>query len=267
MSGHPDGTPRQGYRFRTEISAEIGLNGQTFACETVNISRGGVLVVGDLPAQAEDTVEFSLKAPAGPLTIRVSGKILRVAPNPDGAGVRLAIRFIELTDSQREDLEVLLARILATPAANPLESLKPGAALVEIKKALDSIPVAQRIALSSRASSKEREYLRLDTNAAVLEALARNPGLTLVEARALAASAYLMPGTLEALVNDTRFKNDHELCVAVAIHPRASVATAEKATADFKVPQIKALLAKSGLNQALRDKLFRRTTRGAAGRS
>ena len=167
MSGHPDGTPRQGYRFRTEISAEIALKEQTFACEIVNISRGGALVVGDLPVQAEDRVEFALKAPAGPLTIRLWAKILRVVPNPDGAGVRLAIKFIELTDSQREDLEVLLARILATPAENPFESLKPGAALTEIKKALDSIPVAQRIALSSRASSKEREYLRLDTNAAV----------------------------------------------------------------------------------------------------
>jgi hypothetical protein len=267
MSGHPDGTPRQGYRFRTEISAEIGRNGETFGCGTVNISRGGALVVGELPARPEDTVEFALKAPAGPFTIRVSAKVLRVVPNPDGAGVRIAIKFIDLTDSQREDLEVLLARILAAPAANPLESLKPGASLMEIKKALDSIPVSQRVALSSRAPAKEREYLRLDTNAAVLEALARNPGLTVAEARALAASAYLMPGTLEALVNDSRFKNDHELCVAVAIHPRASVATAEKATADFKVPQLKALLAKSGLNQALRDKLFRRTTRGAGGRS
>ena len=34
----------------------------------------------------------------------------------------------------------------------------------------------------------------------------------------------------------------------------------EKVTADFNVPQLKKLLAKPGLNQSLREKLFRRTT-------
>jgi hypothetical protein len=223
--------------------------------------------LGQIPELTGTQVEFSLKAPAGSLTISLSGKVLRVTPDPEGQGVRAAVKFVDMSDAKRDELEVLLARILAAPAASPLESLKSGASLVEIKKALDSIPIPQRVALSSRAGPKEREYLRSDTNAAVLDGLARNPGLTVAEARALAGSAHLMAGTLEALVNDPRFKHDHELCVAVAVHPKASVATAEKATADFKVPQIKALLAKSGLNQTLRDKLFRRTTRGAAGRS
>ena len=267
MIGQPDGTPRQGYRFRTGISVEIRAGELLFACEALNISRGGALVVGDVQVKPGTTVEFALKAPAGHLTIRLSGKVLRVMPDPDGHGGRAAVKFVDVSDAQRDDLEVLLARILATPATSPLESLKPGAPLMEIKKALDSIPVPRRVALSSRAGAKEREYLRLDTNAAVLDGLARNPGLAVAEARALAGSAYLMPGTLDALVNDPRFKGDHELCVAVAVHPRASIATAEKATADFKPPEIKALLAKSGLNQALRDKLFRRTTRGTAGRS
>jgi hypothetical protein len=40
--------------------------------------------------------------------------------------------------------------------------------------------------------------------------------------------------------------------MAVAVHPRVSLATAEKVTADFKAPQLKKLLAKPGLNQSLR---------------
>ena len=267
MSVPPDGTRRQGHRFRTGIEAEITAGGRAFACEAVNISRGGALVVGDPPAPSDETVEFALKAPAGSLTIRLSARIVRVFPDPDGPGKRIAVKFVNMSDGQRDDLEVLLARVLAAPAASPLEGLKPGASFLEIKKALESIPVPQRVALSPRAGPKEREYLRMDANPAVLDGLARNPGLSAQEARALAASSYLMPGTLEALVSDPRFKGDHELCVAVAVHPRTSIATAEKATAEFKVPQLKALLARSGLNQALRDKLFRRTTRSAAGRS
>ena len=60
--------------------------------------------------------------------------------------------------------------------------------------------------------------------------------------------------------NDPRFRQDEELRMAVAVHPRVSLSTAEKVTADFKVPQIKKLLAKPGLSQVLREKLFRRTT-------
>jgi hypothetical protein len=147
-------------------------------------------------------------------------------------------------------------------AASSLESLKPGASPQEIKKALDSIPIVKRIALSARASPKEREVLRLDSTPAVLEGLVRNPGLTVAEARALAGSTYLLPGTLDTLANDARFRGDDELRMAIAIHPKVSIATAERVTADLKVPQIKLLLTKPGLNTALREKLFRRSRRG-----
>ena len=67
-------------------------------------------------------------------------------------------------------------------------------------------------------------------------------------------------GTLDVLANDLRFKEDEELRMAVAAHPRVTPATAEKVTADFKVPQIRKLLARPGLSQSLREKLFRKTT-------
>jgi hypothetical protein len=124
---------------------------------------------------------------------------------------------------------------------------------------VEAIPLPQRIALSARAKVKEREYLRSDTHPAVLEALVRNPGLTVAEARSIATSPYLAPGTLDALANDSRFREDEELRIAIASHARVSMGTAEKVTASFNVPQIKKLLAKPGLQQALREKLFRKT--------
>lgn len=204
---------------------------------------------------------MALSNPPGSLTVGLSGRVIRIEPNLDGEGLLVAIEFVDMDDSRRDALEVLLARLLETPTVGSLDGLKPGATPQEIKKVLEAIPLPRRIALASRAALKDREFLRSDTQPAVLESLVRNPGLTVDEARAIAASAYLMSGTLDALANDLRFKTDEALRIAVAIHPRVSLATAERVTADFKAPQIKKLLAKPSLNQILREKLFRRTQR------
>lgn len=260
MSGHATDHHRQAHRFRTGIHAEFQDAGQSFACEAHNISRNGVLLVGEFPVPTTNTLEFRLSAPTGNLTVRLVGRVARIEPDPHGGGLAIALEFVDMDDSKRDDVELLLARILEAPAAGSLDGLKPGAPPQEIKKALESIPLPQRISLATRAGLKDREFLRLDTHPAVLESLVRNPSLTLVEARALTASSYLMSGTLDALANDVRFKGDEELRMAIAVHPRVALGTAEKVTADFKTPQIKKLLAKPGLNQLLREKLFRKTT-------
>jgi hypothetical protein len=262
MSGHPDSTPRHGFRFRLGIPAELYAENRTFSCEARNISRSGALIVGQIPAPTTTLLALALKLPASAVSVRLSGKVVRVEPGADGESIGIAIEFVDMDDARRDELEVLLARCLETPAHSPLESLKPGSSLQDVRKTLDSIPIPQRIALASRAVQKEREFLRFDTNPAVLEALAHNPNLTLVEARALAASAYLMPGTIDVLANDSRFKHDDDLRMTLAIHPKVPSATADKLTSELKVPQIKVLLTKPGVSQALREKLFRRTTRG-----
>jgi hypothetical protein len=262
MGGHPDDSHRHGYRFRTAVSARCQFEGQEIACEAENISRSGALLVGAIPGAEGQILDLGLRAPSGTLTIQLRAKVARIRANPEGAGLQLAVEFIEMDDARREALEVLLARILETPVIGPLESLKPGTSPQEIRKTLEGIPISQRIALSSRAGARDREFLRLDANPAVLEALAHNPHLLVTEARQLAASSYLMSGTLDALSADPRFKGDEELRMAIAVHPRVSLATAEKVTAELKVPQIKKLLSRPGLNQVIRERLFRRTTRG-----
>lgn len=261
MSGHADGAHRHANRFRVGVHAELHDGLRTIPCEVQNLSRSGVLLVGEIQTPSTDAVDLVLIFPTGNQRVRLSGRVIRVEPDHEGDGLRVALEFVDMDNSRRDALEVLLARLLETPAASPFDSVKPGAAPLEIKKVLEAIPLPQRVSMSSRAPLKEREILRSDTHPAVLEALARNPNLSLAEARALAASAYLMPGTLDALANDLRFKDDEELRMAVAIHPRVSLATAEKVTAELKAPQIKRLLAKPGLSQILREKLFRRTQR------
>ena len=260
MSGQANDIHRQGFRFRTGVLAELEEHGQTFACEAENIIRSGVLLVGEFPVPSTDAVSFRLSAPNRSLTVSLSGRVIRVQSDRGGAVVRLALEFVEMDDARRDALEVLLARVMEAPPAGPFDRLKPGATAQEIRSAIEAIPLQQRIALASRTGSKEREFLRSDIHPAVLEALAHNPHLTVAEARALAGSVYLTSVTLDALAIESRFKGDEDLRIAIAVHPRVSAGTAERVTADFKAPQIKKLLAKPGLNQLFREKLFRRTT-------
>ena len=102
------------------------------------------------------------------------------------------LEFLDMDDARRDALEVLLARMLEAPSASPFDALKPGCPPQEIRRTLEAIALPQRIALATRATAKEREYLRQDTNGAVLEALVRNPGLTVAEARLIATSTHLI---------------------------------------------------------------------------
>lgn len=260
MGANPDSIARQGYRFRVGIPAEIRLPGGVSACEAHDLSRSGVQLVGSFEAVPGEKVDFALKTPTGNMVVELSGRVQRVEANPDDASVSVGVELVEMDASRRLALEALIARVLESPSATSFDHLKPNASPQDIKRALESIPLPQRISLSSRAAAKERDYLRQDTNPAVLEALVRNPGLTVAEARLVAGSTHALPGTLDALAQDLRFKDDEEVRIAIASHPRVSLGTAEKVTAGLKLPQIKKLLAKPALNQTLREKLFRRTT-------
>jgi hypothetical protein len=259
MSGHLNDSQRQGFRFRTGVPAELQDDGQMFACEAQNISRSGVLLVGEIPVPSSQTVDFQISAPSGNLHVSLTGRVIRVQPDPNGGLLQLALEFVEMDDAKRDALEVLLARIMEAPPQGPFDGLKPTSTPQEIRQALENIPLAQRIALASRAGLKEREFLRLDMHPAVLESLAHNPQMSIVEARALATSTYLTPGTLDTLANEPRFKTDEDLRMAIAVHPRVTTGTADRVTADFKAPQLKKLLAKPGLNQLLRERLLRKT--------
>jgi hypothetical protein len=261
MGADPESISRQGYRFRIGIPAELVRGPEIVACDAQNLSRSGTLLVGSFEAAQGESLEISLKSPTGSLTVDVTGRVTRITPNSDGDGIMAGIEFVEMDDTRREALETLLARMLEAPSGSPLDSLKPGCPPQDIRKALEAIPLPQRIALAARATPKERDYLRQDTNPAVLEALGRNPGLAVAEARLLATSSYLLASTLEALSQDGRFKDDEDVRFAIATHQRVSLSTAERMTADLKVPQVRKLLAKPGLNQILREKLVRKLTR------
>jgi hypothetical protein len=233
-------------------------------CEADDISRFGALLTGPIPpCNPGERLDLTLKAPVGTLELQASVRVVRHAPLPDGSEASLAVEFVDLSDEQRSVLAALVARIMEGFAPAPLEGLRPGAPPNEVRKALEAVPLAHRIALAVRAGPRERELLRQDIQPAVLEGLARNPNLLPAEAHAIAASPHILPSTLEIFLTDTRWAKDDELRGLVAIHPRVPLALAERAISGLKPPALRKLLQAPSLNGAVREKILRRIQRGS----
>jgi len=219
--------------------------------------------VGALPPPAQERVDLTLKDRTGSHQARLTGRVIRATVDETASSMSLAIEFVDMDEARRDDLEILLARLLeGGTAAGPFDSLKPGISPLEVKKVLEAIPLPQRLNLASRAALREREFLRLDTNAAVLDSLIRNPNLVLAEARAIAALPFLSPSSIESLAADSRFLGDEDLLIALTGHPKISPPTLDRLMTQLKMPQVRRLLAKPGLTQALRERLLKRAARG-----
>jgi hypothetical protein len=254
-------TPR-GFRFQAGLPAALFAGDEELACRAHNLSRTGVLLVGALPAPSGQEIEFAIRAPVGGLEQRFIGRVARIEEGSEGGEIRLAVEFLALDLDQKEKLEMLLARVMEGMAPAPLEALRPGSPPHEIRKALESVPLAHRIGLAARAGPREREYLRQDTHPAVLESLARNPNILLAEVRTLLAVIHLPGSTLELIAADQRWSKDEELRILVATHPHVPYPLAERITAGLQGPALKKVLARPSLNAVLRDKIVRRIARG-----
>jgi hypothetical protein len=262
MSGPFEEPPRRGYRFPAGVPASVQESGASIPCSAENLSRSGVLLVGPIAKPDGDLLDFTLKTPTGTFELQLRGRIARFETDAASGESRVALAFADLDNAALDSVEIFLARLLEAPPSATLESVRPGAPPHEVKKVLEAVPLPERIALAQRAELRQREILRQDQHPAVLEALCRNANLTVIEARAVAASPFLQAGTIDLLARDPRFRMDEELRMTLATHARAPLSTAERLTSDLNAPQIKRLIARPGLNVALREKLVRKMTRG-----
>lgn len=255
-SGAQGNVPR-GARFAAGLPAVLHLPRNDYDCTAHNLSRTGALLSGRFPRLIGYRVEVSFRQLNGRLTVRLPGQVVRARREPDGV-LNIALEFMELSDERRGVLEALVARLVEGHAPAPLEALRPGTPLAEVRTALEQVPVAHRIAMASRAAPREREFLKSDTHPQVLEALARNPNLRPAEARELAAVPLLQPSTLELLARDPRWARDEEIKLAVVSHPRAPLTLARRVAEGLSPLTLKKLLARPGVPPSIRTQLQRR---------
>ena len=250
------GGPSRGTRFAAGLPAVLHLQKNDYECVAYNLSRSGALVVGRFPSLAGYRVEVTIRHPQGGLSVRLAGRVVR-AEHEEGDD-HLALEFMELDAAKQDKLEILLARVIEGLSPAPIEALRPGAPVHEVRRALEQVPLPHRISLATRATPREREFLCQDMHPQVLEALVRNPNLRLPEARSLATVPHLQPSTLELLSRDTRWVNDEEINCAIVAHPRTPLVLAMKIVDKLKPPAIKKLIQRPGVPPSIRTQLQRR---------
>lgn len=260
--------PERKWRFSAHLEGRLHYRGQDYACASDNLSRTGVLLRGGLPWPSDEIVAFSLAPPGDGPPVELRGRIARISEDESGEGTAIAIEFADLDEHMSAALDGLVSRVIGAAAADAaddaptLDSLKPGASPIVVRKVLEAIPLADRIALAVRASPRERDVLRQDTHPQVLEALARNPNLLPAEAHQLVASRSIGHGALEILLRDTRWVRDEQLRAKIAAHPKLPVALAEQTLGSLSLGALRQMLKGSSLHPNLRRKIIARMTGG-----
>jgi hypothetical protein len=250
-----DYSKRNVSRFLAGLSADIRYLGQDYPCEALNLSREGMLLVGQCSPEVNQTLSLSLRTTAGDLDLQASCLVHRVEQDEDST--RLGLSFQNLNDSQQATLKAILSRVIEGQMPAPLAALPVDARPKQITQALEKVALAHRVALARRADSHERGYLLLDSNPQVLEALARNKKTNLNEVFILARMPHLFPSTIEILARDPRWKTNDELQILLAGHSRVSYLVAESILPRLDKTARDKLLRKPGLNPAIRLKLLR----------
>ena len=251
---------RQTNRFHAALPAVVHEGGREYPCVAENLSRNGVLIVGDVPAPPQALLELTIRSTAGDLELHIRGRVARVVEE-DGGQRRVGLQFDDSRPSSLDVLEVLVARVVEGRAPGALDTLSKTASSIEIRDVLAKIPVAHRVMLAQRAGQRERQFLRQDPDSGVLEGLARNPNLILPEMKMLLRRPELLPSTLDIIATDPRWRHDEEIRMLVATHPRVSFPTADRVLARMSDLERQRIANQPGLQRGVKDKLMQQLSR------
>ena len=176
-----DNESRGANRYQSNLGGTIEADNRESECAVSNLSRSGALVAGRFPPPDSSEVWLTVRSPIGDLKLSLASKITRTSIDPDSGVCSLGVEFLKIHDEDRTTLEALIARVVEGVSMAGLENLPDNATPLQIRKALEKIPLPHRIQVASRGTPKEREIMMHDTNLQVVDALARNPSLLVHE--------------------------------------------------------------------------------------
>ncbi|MCH7779994.1 MAG: hypothetical protein IH848_04045, partial [Acidobacteria bacterium] len=121
--------------------------------------------------------------------------------------------------------------------------------------AWSKIHSVHKIMVAQRAVLDERSVLRHDDDDQVIEALCRNPQLTMPEVVQLLRLSTLLPTTLELLSCDSRWNSNAEIKIAIATHPHVAFSVADRLVRTLSLVAIRKVIRRPGLNPAVKTRL------------
>ena len=104
-------SPGRDNRFLAGLPASMQLDGLEHPCRAHNLSRNGVLLVGELPTPEVNEVRVTLSSSTGDLQLTTDARVVHCEQNPEGPGNRIGLRFLEIEEEDRATLESLVSRV------------------------------------------------------------------------------------------------------------------------------------------------------------
>lgn len=224
-------------------------------CEAMDLNRLGIMLLGDFSPPVDPEVRLTLESTAGDLVVHARGRVAHSQKDEEGH-TQLGLEFLEFEESEKKTLEALISRTIEGRAPAALARLGNDAAPEDVEKALSTIPLPHRIQAAIRAFSREREIFFQDDSPQVLEALARNPNITMPEIVSLVRKMKILPSTLDVIAKDPRWAGNEELKILVATHPRVTLPTAQRLVNQLSDLGLRKVIRKPGLHPALRQKIL-----------
>lgn len=249
------------YRFLAGLNATLTLGTAEIPCEAVDLHRGGVMVEGTFCVEKYTEAGISLSSTSEDLGFEGHGRVTHASVDEQTGRTQLGIQFESLDADQTENLELLIARIVEGRNPAPLAHLSRDASIEEIRDALSKIPAVHKITLAKRAQLHERNFLCHDDNKEVIEALCRNPQLTLPEVVQLLQIPELLPTTLELVSRDSRWNSNEEIKITIATHPRVTFQVADRLVRTLSLVAIRKVIRRPGLNPAVKTRLVESVSR------
>jgi hypothetical protein len=245
-------------RFEAGLPATVRHDGVELPCTARDLSRKGLLLVGNLPTPRADVVELTVRSTGGDLELGAVGRVVRIDQDPDSGEALIGVEFLERPPVDRRTLEALIARAVEGMAPAALERLPAGATPQQIREALERVPLPHRVSLARRAGPHERERLRHDGKLQVIDALARNPSILQHELLALLRRPDLLPHTLEAISLSPRWRGDAQVRVLVASHRNTPLPVADRIVSSMSEDALQKVIRAPDLQPGVRAKVLGR---------
>lgn len=257
LRNHDSAASRSAARFQAGLPTVASIATQSYTCDAHNLSRTGVLLTGELPP-VRGPVALRISTAAGDVELEVEGLIRRYTPGSSDEPAQVGVEFGPLDEETRQTLDLVVSRVVEGLVPAPLETLGANPTPEAIRAALEKITLAHRMNFAARGSIKERELMRHDPDLKVIDAIARNPQLTLPEAQELLRRRPLLPQTLDAIARNPRWTSNPKMAVDIAAHPSTRLAVAEKLVRAMNPTQRRDLLNRPGLHAVIREKLLQK---------
>jgi hypothetical protein len=211
----------------TTLRASFATPAALVAAHDQEITRGGLLVRGAVPADATLFAEVELEIVAGGRRVSTRAQIVQMVP-----GVGVAVTFAAAAVAGLAEL-VSAARALGAGAWPEPGAAKPGAAAAPAAASpaakLRDASVAEKIQIALHGSRDERQLILRDTNRLLHPYLLKNPNLQMEEVAAMARMSAVSPEVLKLIVDRREWVSRPDIAIALVRNPTVPVPLALRA--------------------------------------